>query len=175
MTSNVIVPPQNDADPIWNIYRTFPIIGANNDGTIYHHQWQKIIDALNLLLSMSGNTGGGGIPGGGGGTVHLTPVSSNIYEMQPIDTVLLVSPSSLTTITLPQTLTPTNVGSAYIIKDTLGVSEQHPIVISPGNSYIDSPSSSPNQNPDLINGNMILSENFGSLTFIWTGSYWNII
>jgi hypothetical protein len=172
MTSNVIVPPQNDADPIWNIYRTFPIVGANNDGTIYHHQWQKIIDALNLLLSMSGNTGTG-VPGTGG-TVHITPVSSN-YTMLPIDTVLLVSPSSLTTITLPQTLTSTDVGKMYFIKDSLGVSETHNIVISPGATYIDSPSSSPNQNQDLINGNAIIDENFACLTFCWTGSFWHII
>jgi hypothetical protein len=170
MTRTPVRPNETDKDPIWGIYKSYPIIGANNDGTLYHYQWQKIIDALNLLLAHT--TSGGGLPNNSQLSVKVVEES---YNMAKEDAVLLVKHSTPITITLPTNLTSVDAGRIYYIKDSLGLSENHPITIIAQTSYIDSPPSSLNPNPDTTDGTFIIDENYAAINFVWVGTYWHIL
>lgn len=168
MISTPIRPDDSDKDPIWGIFRTYPIIDVNNDGTIFHEQWQAIIDALNFLLASSGSS----VPGG---PFNIVVATAN-HIMDETTDVVLVKQSGPILITLPQTLNASDVGKIVHIKDALGVSEQFSITITAGAvAYIDSPIVSPNQNTDTVAGDFIVEENFASIMLIWIGTAWNVI
>lgn len=173
MTSTPIRPDDSDKDPIWGIFRTYPIIDANNDGTIFHEQWQAIIDALNFLLASSGSSVAGG--------PFNIEVATADHEMDEVVDIILVKQSAPILITLPQTLDPSDVGKIVHIKDALGISEEFPITITAGPTdidgfpYIEVKATSPKQNTDMNAGNFIVEEDFASVVLIWVGTYWNVI
>jgi len=168
MISTPIRPDDSDKDPIWGIFRTYPIIDANNDGTIFHEQWQAIIDALNFLLASTGSS----VPGGPFNIV----IATADHIMAETTDVILVKQSSPILITLPQTLDASDVGKIVHIKDALGLSEQFPVTITAGGvAFIDAVFPGPQQNSDMVDGDFIVEENFASVMLIWIGSAWNVI
>jgi len=87
---------------------------------------------------------------------------NNNYVGVPNDTVILVNPVPLQSVTI--TLPPvTQVGKIVVIKDMPGIAATFPINISGGPATIDGFAS------------VLMSQDYQAFSFFWNGTEWNII
>lgn len=107
-------------------------------------------------ITSSGSGGGGG--GSGILTLNYTPVTTTPYVVQPLDTFLGVTTSSIAiTVELPNTVT---TGRVYIIKDVSGAAAANNITVTTVGGTV------------LIDGatTEVMNTTFESLQFLFNGT-----
>jgi hypothetical protein len=99
-------------------------------------------------------------PAGNPSPVAVTDVATPTYTALSTDYFLCVLTNGLVTITLPTGI----LGTVYIVKDCAGLAATNPITIQ-------------GTGGQLIDGvaNATINTNFGSVTFIFDGTEWNIV
>ena len=118
-------------------------------------------DTINFI-SQPGPPGAPGPPGPAGNVspVATTIVTSSPYFVTPTNYFLSVNdPSGFANVVLPASVT----GTVFIVKDDSGDALNNPIRITANGAQIDGSTTG------------IINSDYGSLTFIYNGTQWNVV